>query len=266
MTGRLFADADTQNSEPVVILNEAAAARYFPGEDALGKVVRLVGDRTVVGVVGHMRHDGPESGWRTQAFVPLAQSRVLGATLVVRTASRAQGILPAVRQVALGAQPSAILRSVLGSALLTMLVRIAIGLIGAWGLSGLVRPAHALYGSAGRAAFQAPQLRRDCRAWKRASVGEPHFRELEPAGPVAATAQQSSYRSYDDRAGNTGSTWSSIHLEAPANSRSRQSCQAPSSRQDQGQEMIDRRGSPHTLLSPARVPSLHPKRNERVNG
>ncbi len=94
LRGRLFAEADSQNSEPVVILNQAAAARYFPGEDAVGKVVRLVGNRTVVGVVGDIRHDGPESGWRTQAFVPLAQSRVLGATLVVRTASGAQGILP----------------------------------------------------------------------------------------------------------------------------------------------------------------------------
>jgi putative ABC transport system permease protein len=209
LRGRLFADADSQNSEPVVILNQAAAARYFPGEDAVGKVVRLVGNRTVVGVVGDIRHDGPESGWRTQAFVPLAQSRVFGATLVVRTASGAQGILPAVRQaiwsefpdalptrideqalsyyfdalvaqrrfnmmllalfgvlglsiasvgiygvmayvvsqrtqeigirMALGALPSTILRSVLGSALLTMMVGIAIGVIGAWGLSGLVR-------------------------------------------------------------------------------------------------------------------------------
>jgi MacB-like protein len=98
LRGRLFADADSQNSEAVVILNEAAAARYFPGEDAVGKVVRLVGNRTVVGVAGDIRHDGPESGWRTQAFVPLAPSRVFGATLVVRTASGAQGILPAVRQ------------------------------------------------------------------------------------------------------------------------------------------------------------------------
>jgi putative ABC transport system permease protein len=209
LRGRLFADADSQNSHPVVILNQAAAARYFPGEDAVGKVVRLVGNRTVVGVVGDIRHDGPESGWRTQAFVPLAQSRVFGATLVVRTASGAQGILPAVRQaiwsefpdalptridehaltyyfdalvaqrrfnmlllalfgvlglsiasvgiygvmgyvvsqrtqeigirMALGALPSTILISVLGSALLTMMAGIAVGLIGAWGLSELVR-------------------------------------------------------------------------------------------------------------------------------
>jgi predicted permease len=208
LRGRLFTDADSQSSQPVVILNQAAAARYFEGEEAIGKVVRLAGNRTVVGVVGNIRHDGPEIAWRTQAYVPLTQGRVLGATLVVRTAPGAQGVLPAVRRaiwsefpdavptrideqalsyyfdvlvaqrrfnmlllalfgvlglsiasvgiygvmgyvvsqrtqeigirMAFGALPSTILRSVLGSALLTMMVGIAIGLIGAWVLSGLV--------------------------------------------------------------------------------------------------------------------------------
>jgi predicted permease len=209
LKGRFFTDDDSQNSQPVVILNQAAVARYFDGEDAIGHIVRLAGNRTVVGVVGNIRHDGPESGWRTQAFVPLPQSRVLGATLVVRTAPGAQGIVPAVRQaiwsefpdavparideqalgyyldglvaqrrfnmlllalfgalglmiasigiygvmayvvsqhtreigirMALGALPSTILTSVLGGALLYMLVGLAIGLVSAWGLGGLVR-------------------------------------------------------------------------------------------------------------------------------
>jgi putative ABC transport system permease protein len=209
LRGRVFGETDSQNSEPVVILNQAAAARYFPGEDAVGRVVRLAGNRSVVGVVGNIRQDGPESGSRAQAFVPVAQGRVFGATLVIRTAPGAERILPAVRQViwsefpdalptridehplsyyfdalvaqrrfnmmllalfgvlglciasvgiygvmayvvsqrtqeigirmALGALPSTILRSVLGGALLTMMVGLAIGLIGAWGLSGLVR-------------------------------------------------------------------------------------------------------------------------------
>jgi predicted permease len=209
LKGRVFTEADSQNSEPIVILNQAAAARYFDGDDALGKVVRLAGNRTVVGIVGNIRHDGPESGWRTQAFVPLAQSRVLGATLVVRTTRAAQGVLPGVRRaissefadaaiptrvdegaleqyfdglvarrrfnmlllslfgllglviagvgiygvmayvvsqrtpeigirMALGALPSTILLSVLGSALLYMTIGLAVGLMGAWGLAGLI--------------------------------------------------------------------------------------------------------------------------------
>jgi hypothetical protein len=50
LKGRFFTDADSQYSQPVVILNQAAAARYFAG-DAVGQIVRLVGNRTVVGVV-----------------------------------------------------------------------------------------------------------------------------------------------------------------------------------------------------------------------
>src|SRR4030095_9486833 len=98
LKGRAFTDADTQNSEPVVILSQAAASRYFEGGDALGKVVRLAGNRTVVGIAGNIRHDGPESGWRTQAFVPLAQTPVFGATLVVRTARSADEVLPEIRR------------------------------------------------------------------------------------------------------------------------------------------------------------------------
>jgi putative ABC transport system permease protein len=208
LKGRFFTEDDRQNTQSVVILNQAAAARYFEGEDALGKVVRLAGNRTVVGVVGNIRHDGPEGGWRTQAYVPLSQDRVLGATLVVRTSRDPQGILSAVKQaiwsefpaalptnvvegtlesyfdtlvaqrrfnmlllalfgvlgltiasigiygviayavsqrtheigirMALGALPSTILKSVLGGALIYIVAGLAIGLIGAWGLAGLV--------------------------------------------------------------------------------------------------------------------------------
>ena len=98
LKGRFFTAADGSGSEPVAILNEAAARKYFGTADPMGKVVELQGTRTIIGVVGNIRHDGPETPWRTQAFVPIAQSQVVGATLVVRTIPRTQGILPAVRQ------------------------------------------------------------------------------------------------------------------------------------------------------------------------
>jgi putative ABC transport system permease protein len=106
--GRFFMETDVRTSEPVVILNEAAATQYFPGQDAIGQVVRLLGTRTVVGVVGNVRHDGPESGVRTQAFVPITQSPVAGATLVVRTTPGARGVLPAVRQAVWDEFPDAV--------------------------------------------------------------------------------------------------------------------------------------------------------------
>jgi predicted permease len=107
LKGRFFTEADARNSDLVVILNDAAAVRYFPGEDPIGQVVRLSGNRTVVGVVGNIRLDGPESGWRTQAFVPITQSAVAGATLVVRAVPGDRGVLPAVREVVWSEFPDA---------------------------------------------------------------------------------------------------------------------------------------------------------------
>ena len=60
LAGAFFTDADRQGSEPVVIINEAAAQRYFPGEDPIGKTVQFLGTRRIVGVVG--KHPPRRSG------------------------------------------------------------------------------------------------------------------------------------------------------------------------------------------------------------
>jgi putative ABC transport system permease protein len=97
LAGRFFTDDDREGSEPVVIINEAAARKYFPGENPLGKIVQFNGSRRIVGVVGSIRHDGPETNWRRQGFIPIDQSRAVGATLMLRL-SRAPGdVLPAVK-------------------------------------------------------------------------------------------------------------------------------------------------------------------------
>ncbi len=58
--GRGFLTTDRMNTEPVVIINEALAARFFPGEDPLGKVLQTFqgsGER-IVGVVGNVAEGG----------------------------------------------------------------------------------------------------------------------------------------------------------------------------------------------------------------
>jgi putative ABC transport system permease protein len=97
LAGRLFNDADRQGTEPVVIINEAAARKYFPREDPIGKTVQLLGARRIVGVVGNIRHDGPETDWRTQGFVPLDQSQAVGATLVLRLSRDPSAVLAGVK-------------------------------------------------------------------------------------------------------------------------------------------------------------------------
>lgn len=97
LRGRAFTAADRPGSPPVVILNRRAAGMFFGGDAAIGQVMNWrrqdLGERTVVGIVGDIRFDGPENDARPQAFVPLAQTQTSAATLVLRTTPDAQGVL-----------------------------------------------------------------------------------------------------------------------------------------------------------------------------
>jgi putative ABC transport system permease protein len=53
--GRDFLPSDREGSEPVVVINEALAARFFPGEEPLGQVLQTFGEpgERIVGIVGN---------------------------------------------------------------------------------------------------------------------------------------------------------------------------------------------------------------------
>jgi putative ABC transport system permease protein len=108
--GRAFTEADRQGAQPVVIVNQQTAQRFFDG-DPIGKVMRWQtrGERTVIGVVGDIRFDGPENESRPQAFIPWAQSRVFGGTLLVRTASPSGGLLPGVGKAVASEFPASVM-------------------------------------------------------------------------------------------------------------------------------------------------------------
>ena len=83
--GREFTDQDNENSTSVTVVNETAAGKFWPGEDALGKRIKLGGDRgpwiEVVGVVGDVKYDGlvQESGphiYASQLQVPWPTLRI----------------------------------------------------------------------------------------------------------------------------------------------------------------------------------------------
>ncbi len=89
MRGRGFAPDE---GGAVVIVNQALARRYFPGEDPLGK--RIGGLRPdlrwkpIVGVVGDEKNDGLRSDPQPEAYLPIAMEPGLDiAWLVVRTAA-----------------------------------------------------------------------------------------------------------------------------------------------------------------------------------
>lgn len=99
LRGRVFTDADREGSEPVMIINEAVARKYFPGEDPVGRIIEFRGPRRIVGITGSIRHEGPEAARRTQGFIPLAQTDSSRGTLVLRLARgvRPIDVLPAVK-------------------------------------------------------------------------------------------------------------------------------------------------------------------------
>ena len=100
--GRAFTGGDDASAPPVALINEEMARRYWPGESPIGKrlTLRFTSapiERTVVGVVGNVRHGGLENAPRPSIFVPHAQSPTGSLTLVVRTTGDPAAALSSVR-------------------------------------------------------------------------------------------------------------------------------------------------------------------------
>ena len=61
LRGRTFDETDNATSEPVVVIDEALAKKYFPGEDALGQRISFgmgPGWARIIGVVSSVTHTG----------------------------------------------------------------------------------------------------------------------------------------------------------------------------------------------------------------
>jgi putative ABC transport system permease protein len=85
--GRDFNWSDTAASDRVVILNQAAARRLWPGQDALGRIAEIqMRDTRVIGVVSDVREMAVEESSGPEIYVPITQAGPVGAELVVRTA------------------------------------------------------------------------------------------------------------------------------------------------------------------------------------
>jgi putative ABC transport system permease protein len=95
LEGREFTREDSMDGPRVVIVNEAAARRYWPGQDAVGK---RTSRGQVVGVVRNSREKGLAATPRPAMFLPVLQSYVPELTLHVRTATDPQALLASVRR------------------------------------------------------------------------------------------------------------------------------------------------------------------------
>jgi predicted permease len=85
--GRDFSAADTADSTPVVIVNQALAERYWPRQDSVGKRMRIRGKwRTIVGVARTTNYYDLNEPPQPFFYFPLFQSYSSEVVLHVRTA------------------------------------------------------------------------------------------------------------------------------------------------------------------------------------
>jgi putative ABC transport system permease protein len=101
--GRLFGAEDTRGSLPVMIIGETTARSLFPGEDPIGKRVRVPTAtdgpwRTIVGVVGDVRHYDLAERPTPQMYLPQAQVTDSFPILTIRAGGDAGALAAAVRQ------------------------------------------------------------------------------------------------------------------------------------------------------------------------
>jgi putative ABC transport system permease protein len=105
--GRFFDDRDSGRSEHVVIINEAAARRYWQGRDPVGSHISAMNAFffVVAGVVADVRHQGLESETNPRIYLPNTQvmeqmkARLLHSmTLVLRSPSPAEPLIAAVQR------------------------------------------------------------------------------------------------------------------------------------------------------------------------
>lgn len=84
--GRDFSWHDGPKSEPVVIINQSAARRDWPGQDPVGRIAEVNGrDTRVIGVVSDVRATSIVGETGPEMYLPAMQSYPEGAELVIRT-------------------------------------------------------------------------------------------------------------------------------------------------------------------------------------
>ncbi len=116
--GRGFLSSDRSDAPLVVVVSEAVARRFWPGEDPIGKRIRVPGItsetgawdhqgewRTVVGVAGDIRYRSLRDATPT-IYVPGYQA-VVQNFLAVRTNTDLAAVLPAMRRAVSAVEPDA---------------------------------------------------------------------------------------------------------------------------------------------------------------
>jgi len=99
VSGRYFMEDEDSSKPSVVIINEAMARQYFPGEDPIGKQIALDGDgknpMQIVGLIDNIQEGQLDAEPRGAMYMPFYQHRDNGFVVLARTAQDDASLLPA---------------------------------------------------------------------------------------------------------------------------------------------------------------------------
>ena len=105
LSGRDFESFDDAESQPVAIVDRRLAERFWPGQEAVGRRLKLVGRpgnvaqwRTVVGVVGDVKAQGLEAAAREHVYTPYAQASFPFFAVALKTNGDPRRIVPEVQK------------------------------------------------------------------------------------------------------------------------------------------------------------------------
>lgn len=104
LRGRYFTDLETREARRVVLISESMARQHFPGENPLGKSIRVhmfedPQPMEIVGVVGDVRYDNLLDEGQPAVYFPHPELTYPFMTLVLRTTGDPAEMTPAVRRV-----------------------------------------------------------------------------------------------------------------------------------------------------------------------
>jgi putative ABC transport system permease protein len=109
LRGRAFEARDTKDVPPVVIISQLMAERFFPGQDPIGKRVRINNNtwRTIVGIAPHLKVYGfEESRTLPQAYLPMTQLPQNGLVVLLRTTLSPKSLEKPVRDIVASLDPA----------------------------------------------------------------------------------------------------------------------------------------------------------------
>jgi predicted permease len=158
--GRTLQAQDVRGAPGVIVVNRAFAQRYWGSSDPIGKRVLISFDtrerywRTVVGVVGDVRHGGLHMEHRAETYVPYAQlpwaANIM--TFVVRTRMDPLTLVNPVQNAIWSVDRNQAIyelrtmQRVVGDSQSVVIARMLAGALGIFGLMALLLAALGLYG------------------------------------------------------------------------------------------------------------------------